>query len=189
MVKVVEEDKRAVTLLALYDQVKNDAVNFRTLYQDVANLVHPRMNQITTLTTQGEDKYTQLADPVAVEANSEMASGLSQNLIPLGQPFFIIQASMKELNEIDRVSRYMSYITDVTHEKLFISNFATQFNETLLSLGSFGTSCIFSEFDIETGGLNFRDYDIGSFYIEENAKRRVNTVWLSMEFTAKQAND
>ena len=137
-------DQRAVELIKQYEREEADSYNFRNLYQKTADLMFPREDQITRVTEPGREKTDHLYDPTAVMASMEMASGLSQNLIPPGQRFFMIEAVDKEVNANDIVKRYLSYVTDVTHEQLFASNFLSQFNETLRSLVVFGASCLFS---------------------------------------------
>lgn len=188
--KKIDDDKSrkvAISVLEDYDRHLSAAANFRDLYQDTADLIHPRMNQIMQRTTSGEDKYINLIDTTGVQAAQEMSSGLSNNLIPIGAPFFSIQAADRRLNQDEFLGRAFGVLTNVLHEHLFNSNFITQINETLHSLCVFGTGCIFSEW--YKGGLNFRDYDVGSFLISEDARRNVDIVWTKSVLTAKQAHD
>ena len=176
-------DKRAQDIIQLFKKEEARAANFKTMYQDVADLMFQREDQIMRISTPGQEKPP-LFDNTGAMASMKMVSGLSQNLVPAGQPFFILQASDKDLNEVEVVQRYLADVTNITHEQLFASNFITQFNETLRSLVVFGTSCLFSEF---TTFLNFRDYDVGQYLIMENSKRRVDTIMLKFTFTARQA--
>lgn len=181
------EDKRAVEVIQIFEREESRAANFRTLYQYVADLMFPREDQIIRISSPGEEKK-HVHDGTGIMASLKMASGLSQNLVPAGQPFFVLEASNKALNETEIVHRYLSEITTITHEKLFASNFITQFNEYLRSLVVFGTACMFSEY-VPGTGLNFRDYDVGQYLIIENSKRRIDTVLLKFKFTARQAFD
>lgn len=181
------EDNKAVEIIQIFEREESKAANFRTLYQRVSDLMFPRENQIIRISSPGEEK-PHIHDGTGIMASLKMASGLSQNLVPAGQPFFVLQASDKTLNDTEVVQRYLSDITSITHEKLFASNFITQFNEYLRSLVVFGTACMFSEY-VPGTGLNFRDYDVGQYLIMENSKRRIDTVLLKFKFTARQAFD
>jgi hypothetical protein len=84
----------------------------------------------------------------------------------------------------------MAMAADITHQKLFASNFMTQLNETLTSLVGFGTGCLESEFLVEEGlamGLNFKAWDVPSYTIKQNHAGFVDTVLLKVPFTARQA--
>lgn len=175
---------KAEDIIAQFKREESKAANFRALYQDAADLMFPQENQINRISFPGEDKTRQLVDTTGAMASNEMASGLSINLVPPGQKFFDLEASVRELNEVEDVKRYLSRTTDTIHERLFGSNFMLQLNETLRSLAVFGTGNIYSEY---TTFLNFRDYDIGSYLILENSRRRVDTMLIKFKYTARQA--
>jgi hypothetical protein len=63
-----------------------------------------------------------------------------------------------------------------------------QLIETLRSLVVFGTGNLFSEFNTEIVGLNFKDYAIGTYQILENSQGRVDTMILKFPLTARQAS-
>lgn len=177
-------DERAQTILREFEKEEGKAANFRNLYQEAADYIFPRENQINSISSPGEKKTDHLTDTTAVMASIEMASGLSQNLVPPGQRFFVIRASLRALNEIEAVKQYLGEATEIVHEQLYGSNFMLQLNETLRSLCVFGTANLFSEF---TTFLNFRDYDIGQYIILENSKGRVDTMYMKFSYTARQA--
>lgn len=175
---------RVQDILTVFEKEKSKASNFRTLFQKVADLIYPRRDQITEKDFPGEEKTNRLVDTTAVMASMEMASGLSQNLVPPGQRFFTLEASDGELNDIEIVKDFFSDATNILHEHLFASNFMTEFNSLLRSLVVFGTGNLYSEFTTE---LNFREYDIGSYLILENSKRIVDTMMMEFTLTARQA--
>jgi len=179
-------DKRAQEIIALRDRERAKQDNFRSLWQETADLEFPRENQITSRRTDGEDK-SRIYDSTAIMDSQDMASGLSAAFIPSGQQFFALQTRDKKLNKQDNVRRYLAEATEITHEALFESNFMLQLNETLRSLVVFGTGNIFSEFDLESMGLNFKDYDIANYQILENSKGVVDGVIVTIPFTARQA--
>jgi len=176
---------RAKDIKSLYDREYAKAANFRALHQRTADLVYPRSDQITRVSSPGVEKGQRIHDPTAVMASLEMMSGLSQNLIAPGNRFFSLRASDRKVNSKEKVKRYLSFVTDITHEQLFSSNFLLQYNSTLRALGVFGTGNIFSEY---TTFLNFKDIDIGSYLIIENSKGRVDTVMEKFSYTARQAS-
>lgn len=178
--------ERAEELIDLYKIELGKISGFRTLFQNAADLIFPRESQITGIKSSGAERTTEIFDNTAVMASIEMASGLSINLIPPGQRFFAVRASNRSLNEVEAVKRALGYITEITHEKMFMSNFLLQLNETLRSLVVFGTGNLYSEFVADIG-LNYRDYDIAMYVPLENSKGRIDTMMMEFPYTARQA--
>lgn len=179
--------KRAQDIIALEERERGKQANFRSLWQDTADLNYPRENQIVDQNAPGQSKMTRVHDTTAIFESQNMASGLSQNLVPPGQRFFALKASNRELQEVDAVKSYFSEVTETVHDHLFASNFMLQLIETLRSLVVFGTGNLFSEFNTEIVGLNFKDYAIGTYQILENSQGRVDTMILKFPLTARQA--
>jgi len=178
------EDNKAVEILKLYDHEEAKAATSRSLFQDVAEYVVPRQDQITQTSYPGEPKTDQLLDSTAVMAAQEMRAGLSNNLFPPGQKFFGFRASKRQVAENEAVKRWLSMAADVEHEQLFASNFSSQLDQTILADSVFGTGNIYSEY---TTRLNYRDFDIGSYLPMENSKRIVDSILVKFVFTARQA--
>lgn len=176
--------KRAQEIIKLEERERGNQSNFRTLWQDTADLIYPTENQIVNKTLPGENKTDRIYDPTSMMEAENMASGLAQNLVPPGQKFFALKAADRALQEIEAAKRHLSKVTEVTHDELFASNFMLQLTETLQSDLVFGTCNLYSEYATE---LNFRDYAIGTYQILENAKRRVDGTIQKFILTASQA--
>ena len=181
-------DEKAQALINLYNSEINNksTTNFRTLYQNCADLMFPRENNITSQRTPGEDKHTEIINPVGVIAALEMANGLSINLFPPGQKYYNITMSDKRLNQIDSVKRTLGLITEISHERRADSNFMVEANNSLLAIAVFGTCFTYSEY-IPGVGLNYIDYDVGQYVFFENQFGRVDSVMVKYPFTVKQA--
>ena len=141
-------DERAQRIIAIRNMEETAASNFRSLYQEVADYMLPRENQITTKTTPGEDKSKKIYDPTAMLDLQDMVSGLSAAFFPAGQQAFGLTVKDRRIGNIDRVKRYLALAAQITHDNLFESNFMLQLNETLSELIGFGTGCLFSEWEI-----------------------------------------
>ncbi len=174
-------------IIELRNRERADQATFRWLWQQTADLMFPRENQITTKTTPGYDKTRKVYDSTAKLDSQDMASGLSAALIPTGQKFFMLVPHDPALERMDSVISYLSMATEIAHRSIFESNFLLQFNETARSLVVFGTGNLFSEFDMRRGILNFKDYDISFYQILEDSGGNVDTVILTFPLTARQA--
>lgn len=177
--------KIAQDIIALEQRERGRQANFRTLWQDTADLMYPRENQIVDKNSPGQVKTDRIYDPTAIMESQNMASGLAQNLVPPGQRFFSLRSADRRLRDVDAVKRYLSIVTEISHDAMFASNFMLQLIETLRSLVVFGTGNLYSEF---TTKLNFKDYAIGTYQILENHEGTVDTMILKFCMTARQAN-
>jgi hypothetical protein len=173
-------------IIELQKRLEQQDSVFRTNWQDTANYVFPRESNITDVGYPGEKKTEKLYDVTAVIESNRMTSGLLTNLVPAGQKFFALSTSEVELQELDIVKSYMARSTEVLHEELFSSNFILQLTETLHSLITFGTGCIYEDW---RGGLNFMDWDVSRYQILENFRGQVDTILLKFPKTARQAYD
>lgn len=180
-------DERAIRVIKEQEREEQNASNFRNLYQEVADQMLPRENQITGIRTPGEDKSKQVYDPTAMLDLQDMASGLSAAFFPPGELAFGLTVKDRRLANIDGVKRYLALATQITHDELFASNYMLQLNETLSSLIGFGTGCLYSEWDGESLGLNFKDWDISFYTIKQNSAGLVDTLILKYPLTARQA--
>lgn len=181
MSKVAEE------IIALQSTEESKASNFRNLYQEVANYMLPRENQITLKQTPGKDKSKNIYDPTAMLDLQDMVSGLSAAFFPPGQQSFGVTVYDRQIKNLDHVKRYLSLATQITHDELFVSNFMLQLNETLSSLVGFGTGNLYSEWSKDIQGLNFKDWDVSFYVIKESAQGKTDTVILKYPLTARQA--
>lgn len=176
--------EEAEKIINLYKAELTKASVYRSHCQDVAEYMFPREGNITTTRLPGSKVMNQIYDPTAILALNIAVSGLMYYLVPTDQPFFALKASLRELNELEIVKRYLSIATEIVHAEIFQSNFLIQFTETLKSLLCFGTGNIWSGY---SDGLNFIDYDIGKYLILENSKREVDTVFIWDTMSARQA--
>lgn len=160
--------------------------NMRSLWQQTANKLYPYV-QIDSTFEEGSIRTTEIYDQTPMLDAEDMVSGLKQILIPAGQPFYAIKIGTN--NEInDTIQRYTSMLTEISHEKIYKSNFITEFDEVLRSLIIFGPASIFSEWTVKTG-LNYKSSILGSYQFIENSKRLVDGIILTVKYTPRQAID
>lgn len=177
-------DERAIEVIKEQEREEQNASNFRNLYQEVADHMLPRENQIIGFRTPGEDKSKQIYDPTAMLDLQDMVSGLVAAFFPAGELAFGLTVKDRERANIDRVKRYLALASQITHDELFASNFMLQLNETVSSLVGFGTACLFSEWSL---GLNYKDWDVSFYTIKQNSAGLVDTVIVKYPLTARQA--
>jgi hypothetical protein len=184
------EDPKAIAIIDMKQKEIAKAMNFMTLYQDVANQMMPREDQITSKRTGGEDKSVYLYDPTAMLDLGDMVSGLAATFFPTGQQAFGITLKVRALSNLDHVRRWLALASQIAYTEMMASNFMLQLTEILGSLVGFGTGNIFTDFVIQTGRaleLNYKAWDVSHYVFKQNAKGIVDTMILFHPLTARQA--
>lgn len=181
-------DNRAVKYIRMYDKAYQDDSAFLSLYRETANYVYPLENSIQSKSSPGEDKMAHLNDTTAVFAMDDMVSGLSSTLIPPGQLFYSVGTDAGEDNISDDDKAYLQYVTEVSHEILFGTNFPMIHDEFLKGWCAFGDSGIQSEFTAPNN-VDFKDFIAGHYHYKENSRGIVDTFIEKFEYTANQAFD
>ena len=177
-------DDKAKQIIKEQEREEQKASNFRNLYQEVADHMLPRENQIIGVRTPGEDKSQQIFDPTAMLDLQDMASGLSAAFFPPGELAFGLTVKDRELANRDHIKRYLALASQIAHDEIFASNFMLQLNETLSSLIGFGTGNMYSEWEL---GLNYKDWDVSFYTVRQSSAGLIDTVLLKYPLTARQA--
>ena len=183
-------DQKAKDLIKNYDRHWGKNANFRSLWQETADLTFPRESYITETLVPGAKRTTQIYDTTAVMDSSEMADGLLSAIIPTGEYFYqwnVSQDNPAGVNE--DFERWLARATDKQHRALFASNFMQMSAETMRSLIVFGTGNQYSEYSLNKLGLNFKDYDIALFVIWEDEDGGIAGQAVKFKYTARQAHD
>lgn len=170
-------------VIHIRDRELNAQANIRSLWQETADRMYPYVD-INSTSTVGSARTNLIYDQTAMLDSEDMVSGLKQILIPAGQLFYAIKTGVATSS----VRRYISMLTETTHEKIFQSNFITELDEVLRSLIIFGPSSLYSEWTVETG-LNYKNCTIGSYQFLENSKRLIDGIVLTVQYTPQQAKE
>ena len=93
----------------------------------------------------------------------------------------------KGLDDNDAAIKFYRECAEEITYRLDQSNFYTSVQETYLERAAFGTACDFSEWDEEYDQLNFRNLNVGSYYIGNDHRGRCNEVVYEMSYTAAAA--
>jgi hypothetical protein len=143
--------------------------NVRDLWQRTGDTMWPYV-QITAKYEPGEQRTRHMYDMTPMLDMLDMVSGFKQVLMPAGQTFFVINPQGYQPS--DDALRYLSYLTNVAHEKLFSSNISLALDSVLISMITFGPGGLFTEFDFKKG-LNFKAPKIGSYILIEDDSENV----------------
>ena len=175
-------------LIKGYTNAKGDRVVWDSTWEDILYYSIPRKRDITVERTPGEKQPYDVYDATAIQANRTLAAGLSGYLTNASQRWFEIKARNSSLNKDSEVRAFFEQSADRMFDVFAQSNFYQQIHETYLDLGSVGTACLYEEEDPQDV-VRFSARHIREYYIAEDSKKKVNTIYRLVQFTAAQAID
>lgn len=159
-------------------------------WQEILDYVMPRKADITFVRSKGEKRTEVLYDSTAITANTLLAASLQGTLTSPSLPWFHMKMRSREANDDRDVQIWLEDSAQRMYDAFNDSNFNTEVHEMYLDLTSIGTGAIFVEEDsagFSNGGLHFKALHISEYYITENNKGRVDTLYRKYKLSAMQA--
>tara|TARA_R110000822_G_scaffold79406_4_gene189882 strand:+ start:2104 stop:3759 length:1656 start_codon:yes stop_codon:yes gene_type:complete len=159
-------------------------------WQEILDYVMPRKADITFVRSKGEKRTEVLYDSTAITANTLLAASLQGTLTSPSLPWFHMKMRNREANDDRDVQIWLEDSAQRMYDAFNDSNFNTEVHEMYLDLTSIGTGAIFVEEDsagFSNGGLHFKALHISEYYITENNKGRVDTLYRKYKLSAMQA--
>ena len=184
-----KQQERAEDIIRRRDKIKSERGTWDSHAQEVAEYVVPRKSYVTVRRQEGQKTITfntELYDPTQVFANQNQAAGLISHLAPPNSRWFMVKMKNEELNESEAVKVALAKLSTILHEEFAASNFYMQLNELMIDMGWAGMACMEPKAGRDTA-LNFKTHHISEFYIAENSDQKVDTVYYTFEYTARQA--
>ena len=129
---------------------------------------------------------SQLHDSTLRIACLQLANGFCSLVTPREEVWHSLTPP-KGLEDNDAAIKFYRECSEEITYRLDQSNFYTSIQETYLDRASMGTACDFSEWDDEYDNLNFRNLAVGSYYIGQDHRGRVDCVVYEVCYTAEQA--
>lgn len=172
-------------ILKRYEKLKSARMNWDAHWEDIANFIIPKKDNIYGFVTKGDKKHNMLFDGTSIHVNELLASALHGLLTNPSIQFFDFTTRDADVDGIDEVMVWKQLIVRKIHQVLANSNFHTEIHEIFLDLGSFGTGLLrISEDDLTL--VRFDSKPIYEAYIQENNLGIIDTVYRKFKWTAKQ---
>ena len=159
-------------------------------WQEILDYVMPRKADIVTKRTRGEKRAEVLFDSTAVTASHLLAASLQGTLTSSSLQWFHIRTRTPELNQDRDVQLFLEDSAKRMYEAFNDSNFNTEVHEMYLDLCTIGTGAIFVEEGLngfKESGIHFKAMHIAEYYIKENTKGFVDTLYRKYKLSARQA--
>lgn len=165
----------------------SDRAGFEHQWEEIARLVVPRKTaRPTPLEQPDAARDIALYDSTAVQDSLTLANGQMSHLTPIAERWAVYQAP-ERFRKSQSVNLWYQQCTEIAFAELGLrSNFYTEIHELYLDRGAFGTGCILVEKGVNSL-LQFRHFTCGRYYVAENSEGIVDTVYLELQYTLRQA--
>lgn len=170
--------------------------NWNNHWETVAERVWPVMRGFQSQHAPGQRLQEKVFDGTAMLGLSRFAAAIESLVTPRTQRWHKLRASDPRLVDDHAINTYLDQVTEILFSVRYgaHSTFAGQSHELYMSLGAFGTGCLF----VDDGLAHFRpgmgnspiiykSIHLCEIYIKENAWGVIDTVYRKFKYTARQA--
>ena len=169
------------------DALRQYRTPHESLWDEIAELSMPRK-----ITDSSHGSFPSLINSAELHDSTlrisclQLANGFCSLVTPREEVWHSLTPP-KGLEDNDAAIKFYRECAEEITYRLDQSNFYTSVQETYLERAAFGTACDFSEWDEDYDQLNFRNLNVGSYYIGNDHRGRCNEVVYESSYTAAAA--
>jgi len=182
-------DSHATQALAHAKALEAARLPWESLWQDLADVVHPRRNLITRKPAQdsapSRNELNDAFDGTAQRANRILANGQAARITPMGARWFALRPPA-DLATNGPAVRWYNQCGEILSAALAKSNFYNRAHEHYLDRGAFGTASTEILPGKNDRGLHFRSIPVGQFAIAADAQDEIDTYTRRYKLTPAQ---
>lgn len=157
--------------------------NWESYWQEIADFILPRKNDITTTKSPGQKREVQIYDNTGMVANELLAGALHSMLTNPYSYWFEFTSGDVAIDNDDEVRAWFQDSVRRTHNVINNSNFQTEVHELYLDLPGLGTGAMLIEEDKEMV-VRFSTKFIREYLIDENHLGGVDRIYREWKWTA-----
>ena len=157
-------------------------------WQECADFMQPRKAEINKERQRGDKRNIQIFDATAIHASELLAASLHGMLTSSANRWFQLRYKENLLNESDEAKEWLEDSIDKMYLAFARSNFQQEVFEVYHDLICFGTACLMVEED-EDDIIRFSSRHIKEFYVQENKKGLVDTIYRRFKMPVQAAVD
>lgn len=176
-------------IVEAYGALLSDRSSWDSLWQELADVCHPRRAEITSRSGPGtppdRENIANAFDGTAMRAADTLARGQAARITPMGSRWFAFRPP-PQLADNAAAQAWYQRAGEITAQKLYASNFYSVQFETYQDRGVFGTAAKEILAGPDGRGLHFREFPVGSYCIADNDFGQVDTLYRAYKFTARQ---
>ena len=173
-------------LVKRFESIKGNRALWESHWQEIADRCLPTKATITTSRHPGTKLSTTIYDSTAIYSTQVLAAGLHSYMTNPTSRWYTLEMQNRALMEVAENKRWLKDCEDIIFSYLNSSNFNQAIHEAYIELSALGNCCLYEDEDIEDV-IKFHARPIAEIFILANASGRIDTVYRSFSFTARQA--
>lgn len=186
--KKVEQGKYD-NIVKKVDDLMSDRINFENQWQEIAERIDPASSGLFRGDRTKGSKNTELMfDSTASIALSRFGAILDSLLTPRNQTWHRLSASSPYLMKSKNVRLYFEEVNNLLFRYRYspMANFSAQNQKDFLSLGAYGTSCLFTDELRGSVGLRYKNIHLSEVSFCENHQGVVDEAYRKFKMTKAQ---
>lgn len=187
------DDELANALIKKYNYLSGNRGNFETHWNEIAERMLPaHSNSFSSRQqnrSQGEKRTEFIFDSTAVVALTRFSAIVESLLTPRNQTWHRILATDTVLNRNREVRLWFEDVNRLLFKFRYApqANFSSQNQQQYMSLGAYGTGCMFIDDLVGGPGFRYKNCHLGEVYFDENHQGMIDEVVRHFKLTARQA--
>jgi len=175
-------------LEAQISECEDVKMKWNPLWMEVQRFVYPDSNNLLSPIMQGANLSKQIFDETAINARQKLESGIySYTCAPNQQDWFSFESSLYEVNHNDDAKRWYSALNNILMLELIASNFVLEIQLAISQLITYGTCCLYVDWDAKANSFFFKCYPINTFMFKTDRYGRPSTVFVKFDLSATEA--
>lgn len=174
-----------------FSKIESSRTNWETHWDEVAQQVYPDFtDQFLSggTVTPGGRKNLRVYDSTAPTALNRFAAVMESMLTPRNQTWQRLTINNEQLRKDRSVREWLGDVNRQLFRYRYSTNanFAGQNHQNYLSLGAFGTGCLFIDENRTEPGLRYKAIHLGQIYFVENHQGQIDSAFRKFPMTARQ---
>lgn len=184
-----EDETRLDRANKLQYQLERERASFEGQYKDLASAYSPtRARFMLQNANRGDRRNRHIIDSTPQMALRTLVAGLISGMTNPASKWFHLRLEDRRLSERWAVKDWLETVEDRMFAFMAGTNLYQCFAEMYWDAGAYGTSPIFLEKDLEHG-LHGTTFPVGSYWIGQDARRRVRIFSRKFRMTVRQIVD
>lgn len=180
-------------LFTEFGYLQGDRGTWNSHWQEIAQRILPSYSNLfhdaQGEQTRGDKRNTYMFDSTASVALGRFGAILDSLLTPRSSTWHRLVASDSDLNENREVKLWFETVNRILFKYRYApkANFASQNQQNFISLGAFGTGCMFIDQLKGEPGLRYKNNHLGEVYFCENHQGIIDIVYRKFPLRPRQA--
>lgn len=178
-------------LIRRYEQVVANRRIWEYHWQELRDLVNPHGSDFNRFTQPGARKTDLIFEGTACGALEELAAGLHSFMTSPTDRWFNLAVHGYDHTKDYLAMTWLEQVADIIYSCYSEprTNTNDALHESYMDLGSFGTACIYQDWDRKENHLFFKTYPLADVRILENANGYVDSVWRDVQMSTRQIRE